>query len=123
MTALLFVYGSLKSTAITEYSRRLAQEATFLGAAVTQGILYNLGSYPGMVLGVGNVYGELWRLHHPEHALRWLDAYEGINGLECDEYVRVQRMVQINHKQYPAWMYLYQGERQDAHVLPSGNWP
>lgn len=123
MTDLLFVYGSLKSTAMTEYSRRLAQEAAFFGAAVTYGTLYDLGRYPGMVLGAGNVYGELWRLHHPQHALRWLDIYEDVKGSEYDEYVRVQCRVQINNKQYNAWMYIYQGDRQDARVLPLGNWP
>lgn len=68
---LLFIYGILLPGLRLE---REMSSAHRLGVAQVHGQLYDIGSYPGLVSGVGLVSGEIYRVT-PEH-LRRLDAVE-----------------------------------------------
>lgn len=123
----LFVYGTLKpdlAGGIGASERaRLAAEATLLGCATTAGILIDLGSYPGLIEGEGQVHGVVYRLRDPAITLGWLDIYEGITGSADDEYLRLARRVTLAFgKNTSCWTYqLIQFKIEDA-VIPSGSW-
>ena len=97
MSAFLFVYGTLMSSAASTYGRaqrtRLHEATTSLGTATMRGRLYDLGSYPGLVASddaADIVHGEVLRLDRPDEVLPWLDDYEGIVvGHADNEYARV----------------------------------
>lgn len=132
MTDLLFVYGTLMATAGDAMGRvervRLARESVPLGVATTRGQLYDLGRYPGLVVGAahaGLVEGELVRLADPARALGWLDQYEGIvaEQLDTNEYRRAEIDVTMATGEIVrASAYLYTRELDRARLVASGSW-
>ena len=85
----LFVYGTLlpQSNGALGISQRLRlrSEGTFLGNAQTDGVLLDLGGYPGLIDGSTLVHGGIYRLRSPEASLPWLDAYEtGLRRRLCE---------------------------------------
>lgn len=129
---LIFVYGTLMSSAVDpmgrEARRRLRIEAVRLGAGGTPGRLFDLGHYPGLVVGEADatvVQGEVLRLHDPERSFRWLDAYEGIDPRPgaANEYRRMQRPVSLDMgSEVEAWVYVYCRDCRDLPLISSGRW-
>lgn len=67
----LFVYGTL----LRGLSRaQVLRSARFLGPGLAEGRIFDLGEYPGLVSGKGEVVGELW--HVDTDTLRRLDRIE-----------------------------------------------
>jgi gamma-glutamylcyclotransferase (GGCT)/AIG2-like uncharacterized protein YtfP len=124
----LFVYGSLLSSAGHPMGRRLAREARRLGEASLPGRLYKAGSYPGMVAGGGageRVHGEVYLLHDPVRALRWLDAYEGVAHASPHQgdYARCEWPVRLaSGAEIACWVYLYCKDVSGLPVLADGRW-
>lgn len=80
MTPHLFVYGTLRSDADTEWSRYLAAASRLVGAGRVRGALFQRDGYPGMKIraeGDEWVRGEVHLLLDPSTTLPALDAYEG----------------------------------------------
>jgi gamma-glutamylcyclotransferase (GGCT)/AIG2-like uncharacterized protein YtfP len=129
----LFVYGTLMERAAGDYGRaariRLEHEAEpHRLAATTQGQLYQLGRYPGLVAGTGPdsvVHGELMLLSDPAVTLPWLDEYEAIlpDQHPDNEYVRTLREVMINGGQIvDAWAYLFVKPTTGLPRIEAGRW-
>jgi gamma-glutamylcyclotransferase (GGCT)/AIG2-like uncharacterized protein YtfP len=101
----LFVYGTLRRGADTQWSRFLASTARFEGPARTRGLLFQLGSYPGMIAhqeGAAWVVGEVHSLYDSASVLAKLDAYEG------SEFERRAVDVFLESGQaIRAWTYVY----------------
>ena len=68
----VFVYGSLKKGLDNFH---VLETSTFIGRALVNGVLYDLGFFPGMVPGNQCVEGEVYEVS-PETLLR-LDLLEG----------------------------------------------
>lgn len=139
---LLFVYGTLMSTASSAMGRgpraRLAKASSLIGRAAAPGYLFDLGDYPGLVLGLpaparnaaGRVFGELRQLLRPIQMFDWLDRYEGIDT-GATQTAKYRRMVlDVTHLDAdgreiasPAWIYVYEGPLAGARLLTAGVWP
>jgi gamma-glutamylcyclotransferase (GGCT)/AIG2-like uncharacterized protein YtfP len=78
-TRLVFVYGTLRRGEERDINR-LLPAPTWIGDGVVEGTLFNLGSYPGIVLGQGplsgRVVGEVYRI--AEALERQLDIIEEV---------------------------------------------
>ncbi len=127
MTDLLFVYGTLMRPFRSEITKLLAKNSTFLRTGKTQGLLYDLGSYPGLVYqaALDNwVKGEIIRLHYPERFLPILDDYEMIDPTapEESEYKRILLPVQTEAGQEECWAYIYQQSTTLYHPIDSGDY-
>lgn len=132
MNDLLFIYGTLMAAAGDTMGRvertRLARESRPLGPATTAGRLYDLGQYPGLVIGadpVGTVEGELAQLIDPARSLRWIDAYEGVGPGEHDqgEYRRSEIDVRLpSGVILRAWSYVYVQSITRARLVAGGSW-
>lgn len=78
----IFVYGTLREDPDHDMYRVLARSSNFVGDAIVSGQLYDLGTYPGLVLSrdPGSVvHGEVYEIR-PDLAaavLAILDDYEG----------------------------------------------
>jgi gamma-glutamylcyclotransferase (GGCT)/AIG2-like uncharacterized protein YtfP len=107
---------------------RLRREARLLGEGSVQGRLYKVKWYPGLVLDADRqerVHGEVYALTDPITALRWLDAYEGINasGPEQDQYRRIELAVRLTAGgDIAAWLYVFQMSVQGLQLIPGGRW-
>ncbi|MGI9409767.1 MAG: gamma-glutamylcyclotransferase family protein [Hyphomicrobiaceae bacterium] len=128
----LFVYGTLMSTVSVPLGRsmrsRLRRESSLLGPARTHGRLYDLGSYPGLVVSNNpsdHVHGEVFELHEPSITLPWLDAYEGIGSIKApdDLYIREARTVWLERRTAEAWVYIFNGSIEQAQHVSGGRWP
>lgn len=127
MTAHLFVYGTLlpgdTSDTGAEQRARLQREARVVGPGTTDGLLLDLGSYPGLVDGPGVVHGIVHYLPDWSKTLAWLDAYEGITGCPEDEYVRKPRAVTFSTgATILCWTYVYMQSMVVCSLIVSGRW-
>lgn len=125
----LFVYGTLRAGAATEWSKFLTAKSRFIGFGRARGTLFHLGRYPGMTVGgegVAWVAGEVYLLDDPRSALPLLDAYEG-----CEFERRVVTVWLDDGSQLEAFTYLYclatEGRPQaeapaEAYAAPLTSW-
>ncbi|GAB3480357.1 gamma-glutamylcyclotransferase family protein [Polaromonas eurypsychrophila] len=89
----VFVYGTLRRGEVRDITR-LQPAPVFVGMASVAGRLYDLGSYPGLLLGGANrVTGEIYAIS--AELERLLDEIEEVWPLQTGEYrkreVEVQR--------------------------------
>jgi gamma-glutamylcyclotransferase (GGCT)/AIG2-like uncharacterized protein YtfP len=109
----LFVYGTLMRGFDHPMAKLLSRSAEFVGEARCQGRLYLVKHYPGLVLSDDAddvVFGELYRMHHPDELLREFDMYEacGEGFAEPTEYLRQMLPVTLaDGTASEAWTYIY----------------
>lgn len=115
----LFVYGSLLvGERLHHYVRDLAPLS--IEPASIRGRLFDLGSYPGLMLDGGAlVRGERVRFGDIAAALTILDEVEGFHGRGARDNLYERRVVELEAG--PAWTYLYAGPDEGV-PIPSGEW-
>jgi gamma-glutamylcyclotransferase (GGCT)/AIG2-like uncharacterized protein YtfP len=122
----LFVYGTLMRGFDHPMAKLLSRSAEFFGEARCQGRLYLVKHYPGLVLSGDAsdvVFGELYRLHHPDELLREFDMYEacGEGFAEPTEYVRRMLPVTLaDGAASEAWTYTYNWPMTGLPQITSG---
>lgn len=117
----LFVYGTLRPSLAGDEQRALIAELTHVGPATVRGLLYDLGSYPGLVAGEGTVHGDLLTVAGKQH-LALLDAYE-----ECSSAAPLYRRMttvatQPDGTTVAAWAYLYGHALGHARLIEGGDY-
>ncbi len=92
-----------------------------LGPCVIPGQLYDLGAYPGLVIGEGEVIGELFEVRDPG-VMPALDAFEDYWPGEPDRsrYERVE--VSLIEPDRRAWVYVWRLSLNRARRIESGDW-
>jgi gamma-glutamylcyclotransferase (GGCT)/AIG2-like uncharacterized protein YtfP len=109
----LFVYGSLRSAADTEWSRFLTSASRLAGPGRTRGALFQLDGHPGMTVGAhldGWVIGEVCLLNEPLPTLAVLDAYEGCGPGDRPPRKFERQVVDVlmdDGQTIRAWVYVY----------------
>jgi gamma-glutamylcyclotransferase (GGCT)/AIG2-like uncharacterized protein YtfP len=111
----IFVYGTLRKGECRHY---LLEDSQFIGYAKAKGfLLYNIGAFPGMVEGSGEVVGEVYEIH--ESLLEKLDWVEGVPDLFCRELIEVTLE---NGQTISAYAYIYNRKIDNKLLIPSGDW-
>ena len=85
----IFVYGTL-SKGMTRSS--VLVKSKFLGLGFIEGLLYDLGAYPGIVEGNNSVYGELYEIDTTK--VKELDRIEGYSSEH--EYQSLYKRKEVN---------------------------
>ena len=83
MNNLLFVYGTLMNDIESMIANHLKTNSFMIGEGKANGLLYDLGRYPGFVYSPeaeAQVLGHIFQMDDPEEMLRTLDEYEGITA-------------------------------------------
>ena len=94
-----------------------------------RGILYDLGSYPGVVLDEksgGLVRGSVFELPRDDPSLLTrIDAYEGFDQSDCERslFIRKRSVVQLTDRTVlPCWVYTYNRSISGAALVPDGDY-
>lgn len=117
----VFVYGLLRPGCAGFEELELGKRAVLVGPDGIAGRLYDLGDYPGVVLGgEGIVRGDLLLPGH-SGVLAALDRYEDYDPADPDrsEYLRV-RVTTLGGQE--AWVYAYALDVTDRPVIADGDW-
>lgn len=125
----LFVYGTLRNDPQHAMFSVLARDAVFLGEGHVHGALYDLGSYPGMIVNdgaCGVVLGEVYAIRDSaERTWETLDEYEGCSPLNAGphEYDRQEvSVVMADGATITAWAYVLRQLPCTAVLLPEGDY-
>ena len=125
MSDLLFIYGTLlpgrAPAAMEAVCRRLRPR----GEATVAGYLYDLGHYPGAVIGGdGVIHGQIVEVDC-EQTWRVLDRYEGCpREGEGDRLFRRVRTIATLTDGSPieCWTYVYERDVAHARRIAGGRW-
>lgn len=111
--SLIFVYGTLRRG--STHHHLIAAVGDYLMQGSVAGNLYDIGTYPGLVVNPTTTYkvtGEVYRMADSDGALNALDDYEGCsaNFAPPFEFIRQTAEVMLEDgKIISAWVYLYNG--------------
>ncbi len=128
----LFVYGTLRKSLIgAQKSTELIQimsSLAFIGTGSVNGQLYDLGDYPGAIVGENfdnKIYGEIYQLDDPQAVLTVLDQYEGFipGELEASLFARVkEKITMLDGSLMEGWMYVYNDWVATGKLIESGDY-
>jgi len=127
---ILFVYGTLRKDVLHEMFHILAKYASFLGGATVRGCLYDLGTYPGMVLSddpTKEVFGELYRVRREnwDEVIAVLDDYEGCGPKDAEPHEYNRSIVTAKTRdglEQKVWAYLLARPVAELPIIPGGDY-
>jgi gamma-glutamylcyclotransferase (GGCT)/AIG2-like uncharacterized protein YtfP len=126
MADLLFIYGTLLPGHVPPAMRAVCARLRTVGPATLNGRLYDLGHYPGIVVGNhGMVRGELVEV--PDRAT-WdaLDRYEGCprEGESEGLFRRIRATATRgeDRQTVECWVYIYHRDLAHARPIEGGCW-
>lgn len=127
MAEFLFVCGTLRPQLLTPQIAALLGRFQHVSAACVRGTLYDLGEYPGAVLGEGSVIrGDLLELLDAPAVWLALDTYEGFEPAAVSEslFIRTRCEAQLpDGRSIECWMYVYnQPLPAAARLIESGDY-
>lgn len=121
----VFVYGTLKKG--YPMGDWLNANAEFIGHAITPGLLYDLGAFPGLKFSssnhdVGKVHGQVFKVSD-QKVLDRMDMYEGVRG---DEGLYVKKYKPVQLEDGPilthVLMYEYNSDLSSRTPMEGGLW-
>ena len=123
---LLFVYGTLRSGFTNTFRQLMESQSSFLGMGTIRGLLYDLGSYPGLILSNASdeiVYGEVYQIHHPS-LIKELDLYENYRRNDSSSlFLRsVRPIVMKDGRSVEAIVYSYNKSVDNAIRIGQGDY-
>jgi|ERR1041385_4441623 gamma-glutamylcyclotransferase (GGCT)/AIG2-like uncharacterized protein YtfP len=108
--ALLFVYGTLLNHN-NEFAVYLKDHSHFFANGKVKGKLYDIGEYPGAILGDGDdyIYGVILQIEDPEVVFSEIDDYEGYGDEqpEPNEFIRISADVETVSETVNCYVYVY----------------
>ena len=124
----LFVYGTLRNSANTEWSQFLSRSSSIVGSGRTRGLLFQLEGYPGMVVNThddGWVSGEVFQLNEPSTVLPILDSYEGCGASDTPPHEFERQVVDVvldGDQTIRAYAYVYRLNTEGKNRILSGEY-
>ncbi len=121
----LFTYGTLMSGFNNSMALYLRKNAQLIAKARFNGLLFDLGSYPGAIYQEDSkhkVFGEVYQLSSNSNVIfEILDVYEGINDPDFNLYERKVIPVNVNNTVYNNFVYLLR-ETPKASLINGGDY-
>lgn len=119
---LIVLYGTLRRGQPPYDRLGLESRLRFVGPCMLKGILYDLGSYPGLIMGNNVVTGELFAVPEPK-TLEELDAYEGCDHLNPERGLYIRRAVTLlQPSNTTAFVYFYNHDIAGHSIISDGDW-
>ena len=124
----LFVYGTLLSTLQMPMGKYLSDNCNLEGCGYTQGLLYDLGEYPGLILSKdekNQVFGEIYQIYDKVQILRRIDEYEGCSHKDPKPHLYERQAVSVrltSEQDIMAWTYIYKGNLRTKPCIEGGDY-
>ena len=124
----LFVYGTLRKDSDSPMAHILEGCCEYMDKAHIRGTLYDLGRYPGVLIGPGQddqVYGEVFRLIDREQALLALDEYEECAPHSPTPHLYHRRKFTAETESGPTvscWVYVFNRSVEGCEYIPGGDY-
>jgi gamma-glutamylcyclotransferase (GGCT)/AIG2-like uncharacterized protein YtfP len=114
----IFLYGSLLPELAPARMAATVNRLKEVAAGTVRGRLYDLGNYPGAVLGGrSRIRGRIFELPSEKSVLKAFDDYEG------SEYLRKKcRAVLQDGRKITCWIYEYNRDPGSAKLVPGGDY-
>ncbi len=126
MSAFLFVYGTLLPAHAPAEIAHAVSKLRPIGEGFVNGVLYDLGEYPGVVLDPSSQHrraGTVFQLPDDPSILRTLDAYEEFDpdAPGSSLFLRVLHPVALaKGGTLQCWIYVYNRDPGSAPIFPDG---
>lgn len=117
----LATYGTLMSDSPTQRELGVDRFLEYTAPCLLHGDLFDLGEYPGLAIGTGEVAGELYRVLDAR-AFETLDPFELYDPANpaVSVYQRVQ--MRLIEPEVEAWVYLLSERPEESRRIASGRW-
>lgn len=131
MPQYLFVCGTLRREMWHKIPPEIAafmQSLQFVGIGKIRGQLFDLGEYPGGVVGENfktHIVGEIYELPEPRTVFEVLDVYEGFvpGELEASLFARIQANATLSDgSQLLCWLYAYNDWVATGRLIEGGDY-
>jgi len=125
MSRYLFVYGTLDPKHAPSEIAPTVAKLRPLGKASVQGLLYDLGEYPGAVFNGSakrKISGTVFRIPDDPQILRQLDDYEGFTPSDPRKSLFVRELRPVKLAAGPVlrcWVYTYNRDPGTAQLIPA----
>lgn len=118
-----FVYGTLKVGGYFSHGLNPFRKSS-IRATIKGFNLYDLGAFPGILPGDGEVFGELHEYDEYDKVLAIMDHIEGYNGTEDSLYMREEVEVELEDGETEtALVYVFnQEDPPEATKIKNGTW-
>ncbi|MDB5004310.1 MAG: gamma-glutamylcyclotransferase [Mucilaginibacter sp.] len=123
---LLFVYGTLLIDD-NKFAAYLRSNAIFYNTGTIKGKLYDVGTYPGLIISNDQDYlikGTIYQLNNAEEILKYLDPYEGF-GDEQEQpnlFIRESLPIETSDGVINCWVYLYNLSIDGLNLITHGDY-
>ncbi len=132
----IFTYGSLMRNEVFHHLLNPSHNIIFIENSMVQGVLYNFGLYPGMILNSkdkkASVSGEIVQIKNIIETIINLDTLENFKGYNekgslyrrailSVETVFENRVSERKNISVPAWVYII-NETGNGDIISSGSW-
>lgn len=117
----LFLYGSLMRELGAMNALSAGSHLQFVREARIPGQLYDLGEYPGLVPGQGQVIGEVYKVSSPQ-VWSILDPYEDYFSENETDSLYLRRQVELIDGTGLVWTYIYNRSVGDSPRIDDGDW-
>jgi gamma-glutamylcyclotransferase (GGCT)/AIG2-like uncharacterized protein YtfP len=115
------VYGSLLAGMGGQEELGIGEQLRFVGPCEIRGSLFDLGEYPGLLLGSGVVHAELYEIADAA-ALPRLDEFELYDPDDPAGSLYIRKRARLTQPDRDAWLYEYNRDVSGMSSIPSGDW-
>lgn len=115
------LYGSLTRFGGKQAEANIDQRLDYVGSCEIPGQIVDLGDYPGLIESEGQVQAELFKSSDPEVFLL-LDKFEKFSPDDPKASLFLRKCVWLPSCGRDCWVYYLNGPRENAVVIPSGDW-
>ncbi|HEX4758836.1 MAG TPA: gamma-glutamylcyclotransferase family protein [Terracidiphilus sp.] len=126
MSSYLFAYGTLQPAYARPAIAHAIAKLRPIGQGSANGVLYDLGGYPGAVLDSSTdqtITGLVLQLPEDDNVLREIDAYEEFDpdARDSSQFIRVLTSVAlVMGGTLQCWIYVYNRNPGSARILSDG---
>jgi len=125
---IMFVYGTLRKDTVSPMAHIIDDYCELIGEAYIHGSLYDLGRYPGVLVGAehqAKVYGQLFRLKDQTKVLTEFDYYEECSDDFPKPHLYIRQAVDVYGDEAAprqGWVYVYNRSVENASLIPGGDY-